>query len=55
MKIAKFSAVVMFVLAFSSVAFAGTTPELDPSIAGSALMLIGGAVLIVRNHAQKKK
>jgi hypothetical protein len=55
MRLAKLSAVAMFIAAFSSMAFAGISPapELDPSIASSALLLVGGAVLVLRRHLKK--
>ena len=46
--------VMMFVAALSSVAHAGSTvPELDPGSAASALLLLGGAVLVIRGRIKK--
>jgi len=55
-KVMKILAVLIFVVAFSSVAHAGdfSTPELDPSIVGSASLLICGTTLMIRARRLKK-
>jgi len=56
MRFSKILAVLIFALALGSNAYAGppATPELDPSIMGSAFLLISGAALILRAQLAKK-
>jgi hypothetical protein len=49
MKLAKVSAVLMFVAGFASV-LSATVPELDPGSVVSVGMLLGGVLLVIRSR-----
>ena len=53
------TAVALLILGTATVAMAGEcfipppVPEIDPASAGSALLLIGGAIMIIRGRRKK--
>jgi hypothetical protein len=46
----------LLVSSFASFAYAGTpAPEMDMGVAGSACVLVGGAVLVIRGRRRVRK
>jgi hypothetical protein len=54
MNVHRIFAVVLLLAAFSTFGVAGTVPEIDPGSASGALVLIGGAALIIRSRRNRK-
>ena len=50
----KLIAMALFLIGAAGVALATPTPEIDPGSAGSALALLGGALLVIRGRRKNQ-